>query len=188
MDKKTVLYNYCQCLSPPSHPFGLNSLIAFLTPICQMSFQFVQVGSAALRMCCFLENFLPLSPHFFGVFICFLKGTTLVSCKICLYFSEIKVNLPKSENNNSIWLNSCDLQGKKNGTNVRRVMICGNLQEALVLGPGVLLLTITQILFLCNYPSNNREQAKIIEAIFAQRFLCSTLFESKWLSLVFSFL
>lgn len=113
MDKKTVLYNYCQCLSPPSHPFGLNSLIAFLTPICQMSFQFVQVGSAALRMCCFLENFLPLSPHFFGVFICFLKGTTLVSCKICLYFSEIKVNLPKSENNNSIWLNSCDLQGKK---------------------------------------------------------------------------
>lgn len=65
------------------------------------------------------------------------------------------MNLPKSENNNSIWLNSCGLQ-EKNGTNVRRVMICGNLQEALVLGPGALLLTITQILFLCNYPSNNR--------------------------------
>lgn len=72
-----------------------------------------------------------------------------------MYFSEINVNLLKSEKNNSVWLNSSDLEKKKAQT-IRSVIICRNLQEALVLGPGVLLLTITQIVFLCNYPSNNQ--------------------------------
>lgn len=159
--RKQSCKSIVKCLFSMSSPCGLNSLMASLTLVTKLAFNLFE-QTYSFQDVHFVSTFPPFT---FWCLFFLNKGHNLLSCKICLCFSEINMILPKSENNNSIWLNSNDLQKeKKKAQTVKTVMICRNLQEALVLGPGVLLLTITQIVFLCNYPSNNQQQAKIIEA------------------------